>query len=385
MKKLRIVAVWAMLSILMQIAGLLYFDKIVFRKTEKSSIKISDVQTKEKVGKVNYSIPDGIDNEDVKISDDGSYLAYLQDKKLKVVNLDSLKINDDSKDKESANTTTPEQATKEIVTNKDSDGDGVNDAEVLYYKWIEGEDFLIIVERLYKSSYSSVVKLITYNVRTDELHNDIQDICTYKEGMVVDNVVCSLGTGTNYVGISRDGYNSNIYRADINGDVSKITYNLPSLGNFAVVEDYDILAFEDSLNKRFYYYTNGDTESIPVQNANNIVLLGVDDDKNVYLGELSGEKVKKIIFGSYDSDSSTWQNIDLEKEKDLADIAIDSEGDILTNDNLSGVITNLNTKDTITYQGKFIEMTHNYICSEDDGKLILKSITDVDKKGSAKR
>ena len=382
MKKLKIVAIWAMLSILMQVAGLLYFDKILFRKTEKSSIKISDVETKEKVGKVNYSIPEGVDNKDVKISDDGSYLAYIQDKKLMGVNLDLLKIDDESKEE---NTTTPEQATREIVTNVDKNGDGINDAEIMFYKWIEDEDFLIIVERYRKSEYSSVVKLVTYNVRTNELHDDIKELCTYKEGMVVDNIACSLGTGTNYVGISRDGYNSNIYRVDINGDVSKITYNLPSLGNFAVVEDYDILAFEDSLNKRFYYYTNDNTESISIENANNLVLLGVDDDKNVYLGELSGEKVKKIIYGAYDSKTDTWQNIDLDKEKDLEDIAIESDGSILTNDNLSGVISNLNTKDTISYEGKFIHMTNNYICSEEDGKLILNSITDVDKKVSGKK
>ena len=382
MKKLKIVAIWAMLSILMQVAGLLYFDKILFRKTEKSSIKISDVETKEKVGKVNYSIPEGVDNKDVKISDDGSYLAYIQDKKLMVVNLDLLKIDDESKEE---NTTTPEQATREIVTNVDKNGDGINDAEIMFYKWIEDEDFLIIVERYRKSEYSSVVKLVTYNVRTNELHDDIKELCTYKEGMVVDNIACSLGTGTNYVGISRDGYNSNIYRVDINGDVSKITYNLPSLGNFAVVEDYDILAFEDSLNKRFYYYTNDNTESISIENANNLVLLGVDDDKNVYLGELSGEKVKKIIYGAYDSKTDTLQNIYLDKEKDLEDIAIESDGSILTNDNLSGVISNLNTKDTISYEGKFIHMTNNYICSEEDGKLILKSITDVDKKVSGKK
>ena len=97
------------------------------------------------------------------------------------------------------------------------------------------------------------------------------------------------------------------------------------------------------------------------------------------------EKVKKIIYGAYDSKTDTWESIDLDKEKDLADIAIESDGSILTNDNLSGVISNLNTKDTISYEGKFIQMTHNYICSEEDGKLILKSITDVDKKVSGKK
>lgn len=364
MKKLKSIVIWAMLSIMLQCVVLLYFDKVVFKETKASDIKISSVESKKQEGKINYSIPEGID--EFKISDDGKYLAYIQDEKFMVVDLDSLKTENS---KESID---PETATREIIT-----GDEANyGAEIMYYKWIQDEDFLIIVEKVYKNSYSSVLKLLTYNVRNDEIH-EMSELCTYKEGMVVDNIVCSLGSGTNYVGISRDGYNSNIYRVDINEDMSKITYNLPALGNFSAVEDYDILVFEDSLNKAFYYYTNGSTKSIPVENSNNLTLIGVDNEKNVYLGEMSGEKINKIIYGQYDSDSSTWNSIELEKEKDISDIILNSDGEILINDNLTGVIKNINSDKELTYDGKLISITNEYVCTEDKGKLVLKSLEEL--------
>lgn len=364
MKKLKSIVIWAMLSIMLQCVVLLYFDKVKFKETKASDIKISSVENKKQEGKINYSIPDGIDG--VKISDDGKYLAYIQNGKFMVVDLNSLKTENS---KQSIN---PDTATREIITG-DSDNYG---AEIMYYKWIQDEDFLIIVEKVYKNSYSSVLKLITYNVRNDEIH-DMSELCTYKEGMVVDDIVCSLGSGTNYVGISRDGYNSNIYRIDINEDMSKITYNLPSLGNFAAVEDYDILVFEDSLNKLFYYYTNGNTKSIPIENSNNLTLIGVDNDKKVYLGEMSGEKINKIVYGEYDTDTSTWNSIELDKEKDISDIILDSEGDILINDNLTGTIKNMSNNKELSYEGKLISITNEYVCTENNGKLVLKSLADL--------
>lgn len=352
MKKFKKIIIWSMLSIMLQVSVLLYLDKVFF-KFSSDFVVVSNEAKEDKIvnTEIDYSIPENAT--DVKFSDDARYIAYTSyEGGVKVVNTSNL---------------------------SESDLKTEDNGEILYYEWILDEDILIIAEKVYVNSWNTNIKISTINIKNDNFQSEMgESLCTYKEGMTVDMIASSNGTGTYYVGIG--GYSSSIYRISINYSVSTVGYYLSSIGNMKAVEDYDILVYEDDVNKTFYYYNNGTSNKMYFENSNNITLIGVDNKKNVYVGEIEDDKISKIIYGKYDTEPSTWSTINLEKPKDNKDIFITVDNEVLINDNLSGVITNLNTSKQIKYEGVLQEVTSQYIISYLDDKIIITSLEEVDNK-----
>jgi hypothetical protein len=98
------------------------------------------------------------------------------------------------------------------------------------------------------------------------------------------------------------------------------------------------------------------------------------------MGELSGDKVVKIIYGEDGKRISKLETKNFDKPKDINDIYINENGEILVNDVDSRKIHNITTGNVITYEGKFISVNDKVICSSENERVFLKSITDVDKK-----
>ena len=125
----------------------------------------------------------------------------------------------------------------------------------------------------------------------------------------------------NMCSVSRNGNSSTIYRIDIeNDDIEQLDNKVPALGSIKAFSSKDVLIYEDSLNKSFYRYTNGSRKKLAFDNANNLVILGASSDNMIYMGELSGDKVVKIIYGADETSPSTWKTETLEKPKDIKDI-----------------------------------------------------------------
>jgi hypothetical protein len=347
MKKLTRIIIWAMLSIMMQVAGLMYLDKVYFK--EASNFEKVQTKPREKDREINYSISSTA--KDIKVSDDARYISYFENNKLMVLDTKSLNL-------------------KEVLTDKNR--------EILYCHWILNENILMIGEKVSDNKSTQKVKILTYNMRKDS-EDPITELCDYEEGIEIDEIVSSTKTNTNYVGVSRTGYNSKIYRIGIEGDndVKNIGNTIPELGSIEASQRNDVLVYEDSLNKIFYSYTNGKNKKLDIENATSKVLIGVDDENRVYMGELIGEKITKISYGKYDSEPSTWKDIVLDKPKDAKDIYLNGNNEILVNDNLTGKITNLTTNKSVEYSGQLLKLTDKIICSINDNKIQIKSLSDM--------
>ncbi|MDD6794424.1 MAG: hypothetical protein PUE01_03275 [Clostridiaceae bacterium] len=344
MKKFRKIVVWAMLSIMMQCAGLLFIEKVLFKHS--SGFTAQKVEDKQKTTEANITIPSNAQN--VAVSFDGRYITYNDNNKFMLVN-----------------TNTSES--KEILGEK----------EVLFTKWIPKNNMIMIAEKVKGESGNDVIKIETYNAKTG-VENPIVEVCNYKKGMEVSDIVISALSGVNYVCVSNGGNNTTIYRVDINNEKTQLPNKVASIGSISAFLHKDVLIYEDSLNKVFYRYTNGTRNKINFKDSNKMVILGTDNNDNIYMGELSGEKITKIIYGKDDTDSSTWQSKSLDKAKSPNDIYITNHGDILVNDNLQGKVTNLTNNETISYVGKFIAVNDKVICSSDSGSIYIKSIADID-------
>lgn len=347
MKKWKRILAWAMLSIILQISGLVLLDKVVF--AHSSDFKIEKVEAKKKPAEINVQIPSNA--KEVRSSFDGKFITYVENDKLQIVN-------------------TQTSDKKELIT----EGNG----QIMNYEWLPDRNRIIVAENIKNNNGSSVIKLITYDAKTGT-ESEVKEICPYQNDMEVDSITASVLTGVYYVSVSRGGYNSTIYRIDINHTLTKLNNKVPALGNMKVLPHKDILVYEDKINKSFYKYQSGVAKKLNFTNSQNLSLITIDNNDIVYMGELEGSKIKRIIYGKIDEDISTWKTQELEKAKDVKDISINNKSEILINDNLEGKVTNLSTGDTITYDGKLIEITSKVISSESNGKLFMKSVTEIDK------
>jgi hypothetical protein len=320
----------------MQCAVFLYLDKVLLKESsdftaEKVDITVKSVDT-------DVTIPTNA--EKVQVSYNGRYITYFVDNKLMLINTKTAEVT-------------------QILAN----------TEILDTEWVPNNNIILVVENL-----SNKTHVKTYNA-SNGVEQPVREIGTYQKSMQVNALISS---STEYICVNK-GKSSKIYRVDINNDMKTLDENIPTLGSAKVFWDEDVLLYGDSLNKNFYRYTNGKSTKLNFQNANNLVILSAVNNK-IYMGELSGDKIVKIIYGEDQTETSTWKTEILEKPKDIKDICINDKSEILVNDNLKGNVKNITTGDTITYEGKFISINDKVICSSDNGKIYLKSVTDVDKK-----
>ncbi|MGG7177065.1 dipeptidyl-peptidase IV [Clostridium paraputrificum] len=345
------VITWAMLSIMMQLAGLLFLDKVVFQHS--SDFKVKEVEAVKKEA-VSINVPTSAT--EVSSAYSGRYVSYKEGDKLMLVN-------------------TKTSETKEVLVDKG--------AEIIYSSWLPKDNYLIIGEKVKGDSGSNIIRVVTYNPRTGTINPVINELCTYQKGMQIDSIVSS-GSGTKYVSVSRGGFNSTIYRIDINDKKRELPSKVANFGGMKVFQHKDELVYENALDKTFYRYTNMKLNKLKFNNSKNLTLLSVDDNDNIYMGEMVEDKISKIIYGKADVNTSSWTTVTLEKSKNPEDIHVNSKSEIMINDNLEGKITNLTTGDTISYEGMFIQLTDKIICSSSNGKLFIKSLSDVDKKEEVK-
>ena len=341
MKIIKRLLLWAMISIIMQVLVLLYFDKIKFKNT--GDIKIEKVQNydKEEYKEIDYS--ELKDATKIDISDDGRYISYLQGEKFLIYDIDK-------------------NISKEIVTNEET--------MILYCSWIVDEAILVVVEKYYSENTVSFIRISTYNAKNNTYKVINDRLCEYIDGMQVSSIQSSIGAGTTYIGIKVNEYDSYIYKIDINDNSCRIGYYISDIGIMRAVEGYDLLIYEDVLNKQVYYYENGINGSVDISNINSPKLLGVDDEKNVYIVKLYDEKINSILYGAYNSDCTTWNTIELDKSIDYRDVVITRNNQLYIKEN--NKLKNIITNEELEYTGEFIQITSNIICSLYEDKLIIK-------------
>lgn len=339
MKNLKRVIAWAVLSIILQVSGLLYMDKVYLKHS--SEFKIQKVE--EKPNDINVTIPSSV--EDIKSSTGGRYVSYFQDGNLMVAN-------------------TKTGGIEEVTIEKAK--------EILYADWIPDVNRIMIAIR----SRNNTVELVTYDA-SSKVISTVKEVCNYANGIKVDNIAISTKPGVKYVSISKAGYNANVYRIDINETMTKVVSDINSLEDMKAFQNKDILVYKDKKNSNFYYWTNNVVKKLNINDTKNLKLLAVDSNDNVYFGELQDGKIAKIIHG--DKDGTQWTTEILDTHKNISDIYINSRGEILINDNLTGTIKNKSTNESISYEGRFLGISDRIVSSSINDKLYIKSLVSSNK------
>lgn len=343
MKRLRKIAVWILLSFVAQIGLYLYLDK--FRYVEQTTFATKSIEVGKKSNKqVDVKIPEGAKN--INVSYDGRYVAYFQNGELKVI--DNSTGNEKKQEVKSGN-------------------------EVAYYRWLPDEERMFIAEKDVKRNQ---LTFYSYDVKKDDKNQIMKKnipvtISLPDNKSEIEDIELSTLTSVIYVKINNVGKRSSVYRIDINNDLTKIRTNGYILGKIDTINRKDTLIYEDLYNlKDAQIRLTNSSQVLKINNVKNICLLSVDLEDVVYLGELEGNKIKKIFAGNLEESTNNWKITELKEPIDRKDLYISNEGKIYYNDNLRGVVIEINTGKETAYTGKFHQMFNNGIATISNNKLM---------------
>lgn len=343
MKRFKKIIAWVILSIAVQIFLLYILDNFVFKHS--SDFKSQKIEiNKDKTKDINASIPSDADK--VNISYNGKYLTYNKGEKLYI---------EDTK----TGTST------EIKTE--------NNGDILYHKWLEDRDRLIIVKKV-KDDGVYKIQLVTYNPKDfTETTASKEYICTYEDGMEVKKVTESTITNVYYIDIYKGGLKNIVYRIDINEELTRVSLQTTVLGNMQVIPHEDRLIYEDKLNAKFFI--TSPNKQLTFNSNKPLTLLGIDRNDVIYMGELNGDKIVNIMYGKVNEDTSTWKKITLDSVVNSTDVYFTNNSEILVNDNLKGSVKNLMTGKENEYEGKLVQIKEDFIATQDNnGKLVYKNL-----------
>lgn len=338
LKKIKKVIIWALLSLIVQFSGLFYANNYLF-STDGGKIvfKKIDENRKQAAKDIQVSVPQSASH--INVSYDGKYVAFYEGEILDIVN-----------------TLTGE--VKKVDFNQ-----GI---KVSYYKWLPDRNRMLIAEKP-SSKNGGNIKLSYYDVDKDE-KVEIKDIAwTDSKSEVVDIKLSTL-TNVIYIKVAHSGNRSSIYWLNIMMELKNVDTKGYIIGNMEVIPHEDKLVYEDLTYNRIYV-TNM-KEPLSFKNSGKMTLLSIDEEDNIYLGEVLNNKINKIYYGTAKESTDKWKSIVLKEPVDAKDIYVSDEGTVYLNDNLKGIVVDMASGKETKYEGRFLQIFSDGVASISQGKLI---------------
>lgn len=333
MKLLKRITIWIAISLTIQSLGLLYLDKKIFANT--NTFKAVKVEEEPKNKDIEITLPEG---KDFSVSFDGKFISYFENGQVNLINTktgEAIKVENEA------------------------------DSEVSNYEWLSDRNRLLLVEKKKQSSTKSKLTIYYYDASKKE-KGKMKELDNVAESAKVDKIKASTLTNVTYIKVNEKGVKSSIYRIDINHDITRPNLMSSAVSNMDVFPRDDIFVYEDSINGSIY--TTKSNKKLAFNEK--ITLLKVDSEDIVYVGSLSGDKISKITYGKLSDETSKWKTTTLKEPIDKKDIHITRKGEILVNDNLNGIVTNLTTSKETSYKGNLLCVYDTGIASVSQGKLI---------------
>ena len=336
MKIVKHLAIWVAISLIVQLGALFYLDKYyLVAQTKFKSKEVFEATPKKQDVKV--KIP--TDATQINISYEGTYLSYMQNGSLIVVNT----TNNDTK------------------TFSPAAGNTIS-----MYKWLNDKDRVYVVERT-ESNFqlyyydavkdaSALVKNITYSTRYSS----------------VTAIGSSAMTNMDFFKINRGETTSYIYYKDIMNNVGSVDTVTSRIGKMYTLLRKPEVIYEDTYNGKIYdtVYDSSSYYPINISGSKVNALIGVDDSDNVYIGDVVNNLVDKIYYGNLKDTTDKWQSIALAAPTDPNNIFVTQAGDICVNNPAKNQVLSLKSNNITAYKGTFIEMSDAGIISNDKGILV---------------
>jgi len=345
MKKIKRRLMWFIIALILQQSIFLYVEK-VYLSTDLN-IKAEQVQDQENLAdkKTEIDIKKGLN--EVKLSSDGRFISYLENSKLEIL---------DSND------------------NKEKECTIDNGAEVVFYKWLNDEGNMIVIQKI-KDKGVYYFEPISFDAKKGEARNladfDLNKVRIKLESSKdeVDNVVFSTLTHSLYIKVKKSSGKYDLYYANVMNQLKKVKSDkvigsvvVPTTSTNAVMEEGSTITI---LN------TKG---NLSIPNVKAPKILGVDVNDNVYFGEVADNKIKNIYYTVLSDKNRKWNELKLTKPVDKEDIIIDYSGKVYVNDKSAGSVLELTSNKSIKYKGDFVQSYSKGIISRVDNKLMKNTL-----------
>lgn len=290
-----------------------------------------------------------------KVSYDGSYMSYIKDNKLEIIDLNNNNI---------IKTIEGKFCSTERLEDRDS-----LQAILSYYEWLNDRNALIYSVRA-PDGEPGIVQLITYNMETGSSHGYPPVMVNMPEGSETLDIEYSTKTNVIYTKVKVSDTRSDIYRHNIldqityvmSTDIGIVFKKLNLTDRFVFKDQKNNLAIWNGVKKTF--------NTIPFKSS--VCLLGVDCNDLIYIGEIISENlIKKIHYGKHNLSPEKWNSIELDTPKLSQNIIIGSNGSIYEICHEDHMLQNIISAEKLFYEGDFIEITKNHLVSLKEKELII--------------
>ncbi len=339
MKGLARIYKWIVLAVLFQVFVFSYLEFVYLPNrgaVKATAFELPDTAVKSR------SIKIPADAKGACVSFDGSYAVYLQGEKLVVA---------DTKNG------------KNLKTLNASGG------EFSFYRWLPDRDMLIYSIKEPEGKKGQVM-ISTFDLRPD-LERSYPNITGLPAGSSVTEIELSPLTNVVYAMVKTGETRIKVYKYNIMD-------NLTSVMNASVKAVFKETLYSDNLvyqepGKRVTIRSgkNGKSTYIPVKG--NFQLLALDDEDNIYAGELDDSgKITAVHYGK--ADSKEWKKTALDAPFSPSEVVVTPGGSIYTISGDEKFIRDRTDGSQFTYEGELLEVLDDYIVSKDDGRLKMTAI-----------
>jgi len=341
MKKLERLCKWILISILLQITFLVYINFVYLpnRGIVKATLyELTDDLTE------NRSMKISADAKNIHVSFSGLFTAFMNGGNLVIA---------------------------DIKKNKTVKSINPAGGEFTYYRWLPDREILIYSVKS-PGGGNGEVQISTYDIDPG-LERSYPKISGLPDGSSVSDIELSPLTNVVYVMINIGDACAKIYRYDIMDNISFIMNS----GTNSVIKETtysDNLVYQTESGKiTSRNGTNGKNYSISLNGK--VVLLAVDSEDNIYVGELNEEKkVLNIKYGKCDQKVKTWLQIKLNVPVVSTDVFVTPDGTIYCVERQENRIYTVGDGSDFSYDGELLEVLDHYIVSKNDNWLKLLAL-----------
>ncbi|MEQ8197671.1 MAG: hypothetical protein ABRQ27_06675, partial [Clostridiaceae bacterium] len=218
---------------------------------------------------------------------------------------------------------------------------------------------------------------VLYNYDSEKNNKQKISSITSAEGKSkINSIKASTITGVTYIEAENSLGKASVYRMDINQtQAKKVILQVSSLTDIFVIPREERLVYQDTSGKVFLTQPQA---KITINTGIKTKILGIDNNSIMYLGQLNGEKVTKILYGSSNSkDTSQWKSISLAQKVNEEDIFVTSSGEILIINDTEKLIVDLKNNKEMKYKGTFISLYNSGITASVNGKYYKTAFADL--------
>lgn len=337
---------WFLLTIIIQIIALYYFDSVYFvKKSEITLTSYTDGENKKSLKNgTSVSIP--IESKFTKVSFDANYVAYILNGGLEFTNVKNKKNIKKIKHQENI---------------------------ISYCRWLHDRNIIVYAEKIMQGGKQTGLQIYTYDVEAEvekKYPKITSSIATMYE---VTDIEASPFTNVVYVKVCLNEKISGIYRFNIMDEIRHVM----DTENDTIVEETnfaDNLVYQDS-DKRIFVRDGTGRAAKELKFQDKVELLRVDLDDKVYVGLLNNTgEVEKICCGKITDKTEQWSTIGLGKPVRTQDVYISLNGGIYTNMRDESTLYNLKDGQKTKIDGEFIDIINDYIIIRNKDKVIFKTI-----------